>query len=640
MRLGLILKITNGGEAETFSINKQEAWARFASDARSAIKELQGFDGSDKTVFLLKFLGREGFLLSVVNARPEGSGRPNDNTAAWIFVPSSIEIAAHEMELVLTQVSEAISESKGINKDKLDEIFNKEYPSKNVLIPAVGTIASNADGTFALRYYNSDYTLEEILGERLAQTEYAKYKGLFLVDKKSGITPLSDHVLNFEPKPFISISPLKSVDGFVAGFSNASGFVKFDREIEIPTGKKISIEWRKDNYAPVVKNFTAGLDKTQKLEINDSDKKIRIQRSWFVVTDSRGVTIPKAQITINHQLMTNDYLDVPENLLALGISVDVNANGYEDFQEKYKNLSARNVIQLQRRVYNSEYIVPIYDGEKHICNAKLTFSAKQKISKSPLKGYEIEGHNELVYCIEFMSKLKTFAYGFISCLVLFLLIAGMQAMEDYEFQFSWPPFKPVVAQQNPTDNDGMTGDEDDSNANDSLTVKAIKYLDSHTSWNKDSLENNEITRGLFDELNEFKVEDLKGRFEEKLSSSQNLQKVVEALSENRNNGFDPHVGKPNNGGNYNNPTDNNINIDNYIKYLLVSHTPEKPVDDFVEIPSTIQKTSKKSKITGKTVSNNETSKKSTSTTTKKTTPAVSKENKTSKTTTGKRGSEQ
>ena len=109
MKLGLILKITNTGESETFSINKHEAWARYASDARSAIKELQGFDGSDKTVFLLKFLGGIGYLLSVIKSRPEGSGRVNDNTAAWIFVPSEAIVSANEMEQVLKQVEEAIS---------------------------------------------------------------------------------------------------------------------------------------------------------------------------------------------------------------------------------------------------------------------------------------------------------------------------------------------------------------------------------------------------------------------------------------------------------------------------------------------------------------------------------------------------
>ena len=512
MKLGLILKITNGGEAEAFSINKQEAWARFASDVRSAIKELQGFDGSGKIVFLLRFLGKEGFLLSVIKARPEGSGRPNDNTTAWIFVPSSVEITAQEMELVLAQVSEAISERNGINKDILNETFKKEYPSKDVLIPAIGTIVSKAEGYFALRYYNSDYTLEEILGEHLAQTEYEEYKGVFLVDKKSGITSVSGKVLNFEPKSYDIIEPL-SADGFVATIHTSSGFVKCDKKIEVPGGKKISIEWSKRNYAPIVKTFIARGGNTTKLEINDSDKKIRIQRSWFVVRNPEGVAIPNARVYINHQLMTSDYLDVPESSLAHEISVEVKADGYEGRNVVFKEIQTINIV-LPHRTYNYEYYVPIYDGEKHICKAKLTFSAKQEINKSPLKGYEIKRERkELVYRVRFMPKFKNFAYGFMLCLSLILLYAGVQAMDDYEFQLGWPPIKHEV-QQNSTDS-YETSEGGDANTNDSLTRQAVNYLDTHTTWNKDSLEYNKITRGLFDELNEFKVDDIKRRFEEK-----------------------------------------------------------------------------------------------------------------------------
>lgn len=105
--------------------------------------------------------------MSVIKSRPEGSGRPNDNTAAWIFVPSSSVVPASEMEQVLKQVEEAISESKGVNNAKLEETFNKDYETKKVLVSAVGSISSSADGNYALRYYNGDYRLNELLGSIL-----------------------------------------------------------------------------------------------------------------------------------------------------------------------------------------------------------------------------------------------------------------------------------------------------------------------------------------------------------------------------------------------------------------------------------------------------------------------------------------
>jgi hypothetical protein len=597
MKLGLILKITNGGESETFSINKQEAWARYASDARTAIKELQGFDGSDKTVYLLKFLGSIGYLLSVIKSRPEGSGRPNDNTAAWIFFPSAAVVSATEMEQVLEKVEEAISESKGVDNAKLEETFSTDYATKNVLVSAVGTISSAAEGNYALRYYNGDYNLNELLGENLAQSEYARYKGVFFAENNSGIRISTNGVLSFEPKQFITISPLKSVGGFVAGFSLPKGFAKFDKDIELATGTQITIEWRKENYAPIVKQFTAGIDNTASLEIKDTERFVRIQRSWFKVQDSHGISIQKASVSINHRLITGDYLDIAESLLPKnGIPVDIQANGYEDSHKMLQKIPTNMVVELHHRVYESEYIVPIYDGEKHICDAKLTVSAKQRISKSPLKGYEIEHPNILVYSVGFMSKFKTFVYGFISCLLVILLYVGAQAMEEYEFQFGWPPFKHIVQQEsednNPDDGD-VEGTPSDSIKN--------HYLDTSKSWNKDSLDAHEETMGLFDELNEFKLDALKNRIAEKKLSSQNLQNIVDALQRNYDNGYDPHIGKMSNGGNYNNLSDKTINIDNYIKWLSIQHKEptheDKPVTDTDKKETS--KVSTSSKITGK-----------------------------------------
>lgn len=529
MKLGLILKITNGGESETYSINKQEAWARYASDARSSIKELQGFDGSDKVVYLLKFLGNAGYLLGVVKSRPEGSGRPNDNTAAWIFVPGAAVVSASETEQVLKKVEEAISESKGIDNAKLDETFSKDYATKNVLVTAVGTISSTVDGNYALRYYNGDYRLNELLGEHLAQTEYGWYKGVFFVENNSGIKLSTNEVLNFEPKQSITISPLKSEGGFVAGFPTAKGFVKFDRDIELAKGQKITIEWRKENYAPIVKTFTAGVDDTVKLEIKDAERLVRIQRSWFKVQDAHGISIPNASVSINHQLIKGEYLDIAESLLLNDkIYVDIQASGYEESHEMLQKITTSKVIKLHHRVYETEYVVPVYDGEQYICDAKLTVSTKQRIRKSPLKGYEIRDHNELVYSVGFMSKFKTYVYGFVSCLLLILLYAGAQAMEEYEFQFGWPPFKHIsVLQESEDCNASEEGSEDF--ANDSVK---IGYLDANTSWSKDSLDNYEETKGLFDELNEFKLEALKKRKDDKKLSSPMLQKVVDALQRN------------------------------------------------------------------------------------------------------------
>lgn len=97
MKLGFILKTTNSGDGEAFSINKEESWAKYATEVRSYIKELHNFDGTSKTVILVRFHGSDGYMISIIKARPDGSGRENDNTAAWIHFPAKIKISAKEV---------------------------------------------------------------------------------------------------------------------------------------------------------------------------------------------------------------------------------------------------------------------------------------------------------------------------------------------------------------------------------------------------------------------------------------------------------------------------------------------------------------------------------------------------------------
>ena len=248
MKLGLVIKITNGGESEGFSINKNDSWAHYATDARSAIKELSNFDASEKTVYLLKFLGTLGYLLCVIKARPEGSGRPNDNTAAWVHVPSNVRISSEETINILKNVEQAISEKKKTNEAQLIDLFNREYETDDVLISAVGTIASKQDSSYGIRYYNGDFLLNELLGPYVAQQEYGKYKGIILIDQKQGILHNSNTELIFEPKKILRFNPVETIDGFTAYFKSQTQFVPFSKSIEVPNGTSLSLFWRRKNY--------------------------------------------------------------------------------------------------------------------------------------------------------------------------------------------------------------------------------------------------------------------------------------------------------------------------------------------------------------------------------------------------------
>jgi hypothetical protein len=609
MKLGLVIKITNGGESEGFSINKNDSWAHYATDARSAIKELSNFDASEKTVYLLKFLGTLGYLLCVIKARPEGSGRPNDNTAAWVHVPSNVRISSEETINILKNVEQAISEKKKTNEAQLIDLFNREYETDDVLISAVGTIASKQDSSYGIRYYNGDFLLNELLGPYVAQQEYGKYKGIILIDQKQGILHNSNTELIFEPKKILRFNPVETIDGFTAYFKSQTQFVPFSKSIEVPDGTSLSLFWRRKNYAIIQKTFIAkgGPTLPNDALIRPVDYKVLIPKNIFFVTDNNNIPIKEFDVSINFQWMEGEFMEISEASYQQGLTITVKSKGYSDWQ-KYNfhlQLDRQQPIMLVKRMYHYEFSIPVYDGDKDTKNdAILTVETHRKISSSPIKGYttygdriqEGEGHvNRLFVDDRWLSKIKYMAYGFASCVLVLLLYAGCSALENYEFQLDWPPFKKVSQQHTEKWNNNDNSQDEVGTDNvpvDSLSL-AINYLDRNEVWNKDSLEAYPATKGLFDYLNDFDVSNVTSKFETQLSGSTKLEQVKNALIDNSDKRYNPRIGKDANDGKYNPANDKKISVPNYIDWLSKDHSKDIPKQEQPTTPSKIKEGYKK-----------------------------------------------
>lgn len=590
MKLGLVIKITNGGESEGFSINKNDSWAHYATDARSAIKELSNFDASEKTVYLLKFLGTLGYLLCVIKARPEGSGRPNDNTAAWVHVPSNARISSEETINILKNVEQAISEKKKTNEAQLIDLFNREYETDDVLISAVGTIASKQDSSYGIRYYNGDFLLNELLGPYVAQQEYGKYKGIILIDQKQGILHNSNTELIFEPKKILRFNPVETIDGFTAYFKSQTQFVPFSKSIEVPDGTSLSLFWRRKNYAIIQKTFIAkgGPTLPNDALIRPVDYKVLIPKNIFFVTDNNNIPIKEFDVSINFQWMEGEFMEISEASYQQGLTITVKSKGYSDWQ-KYNfhlQLDRQQPIMLVKRMYHYEFSIPVYDGDKDTKNdAILTVETHRKISSSPIKGYttygdriqEGEGHvNRLFVDDRWLSKIKYMAYGFASCVLVLLLYAGCSALENYEFQLDWPPFKKVSQQHAEKWNNNDNNQDEAGTDNvpvDSLTL-AINYLNNNEVWNKDSLETYPATRELFDDLNDFHSSNVDSKYNPQLRTSSRFEQVRKALIDNFNKGYNPRIGKEANDGKYNPANDKKISVPNYLDWLSKDHSIE------------------------------------------------------------------
>lgn len=443
MKLGLIIKNTSGGEQVSHSFNTKDDWTRFASDARSAIKELANFDGTGKVVYLVKFLGSLGYLLCIIKARSQNSsGRPNDNTAVWIYVPSKVKMSAEEMENVLKGVKEVISNEYRTDESKLSKIFDKSYDEEDLLFSIANTYKSKDDGAYAMKYYNDgNLSLQDLLGKNIAQPEYKNYVGVFFVEKESGITfkDESNKVLQNSIIDIVHFQPLPDKDGFKAYIKKPNGeFVKFDKNIEVASEETVSIEWRKKGNAPIVKNGSIDVNinnKPDKFSFQSNEIKRRIERSKISVKDEKGNDVPNAKITISCNDPKSkkdliDFLDFEEAKLN-NLCIEASAEGYECYDgrnkvNKYSDAGITLVLTRKRFRYK------VNTNNEEISEAELSFfSTNGHPEKSPLEGYELKnetlkpiGDDKKTSKSEDSLKIKFFALGFASCFALILLLFG------------------------------------------------------------------------------------------------------------------------------------------------------------------------------------------------------------------------
>lgn len=602
MKLGLIIKITNEGvPGETFSINKDEGWARYTEDVRTPIKELINFDGTEKVAYLVKFLGKDGYLICIIKARPEGSGRANDNTAAWIHIPAIVDIPSSVICNILKDVENAISGEKGTNFEQLKTLFAQEYSTKDVLLSAVEAIVSKSDSFYAVRYYNGDFTLNELLGPSIAQQEYGKYKGIMFVDKKQGIEHNSKYELTFEPQRICRYEPPTLIDGFTPCFPLRDKYQPFNKTIEIPENSQVTIHWVKNGYAVIRKSFLAGesFQYPDSIKISPNEYKIIVKRDHFHIYNPNNAPVQNPEIIINGVLMDGDSMEISESVYNEGVCLHIRAKGLADYNEKEK-LTRNMRIFMKHKYYHYDFEIPLYDGEEKIGKAPFFIETHHKLKHCPIKGYMTSdysitdrGTNKLYIEDGWKTKIKYFLSGVVSTIAVLLLIAAYNALDSYEFQFRWPPIKEIKHTQasNIWEQNNDQGQSTES-ANTDLT-DAVKYLSNNEAWHKDSLNLYEATRGLFEELNSFDVSALEQRSSELINGSEKLSDLVSTLRKYIDDQKNPHIGKENNGGNYNSSDDNIINVGNYKKWLSEEHSP------YVAPTDPVDKTKgQKSKITG------------------------------------------
>lgn len=565
MKLGLCVKVTNNGCQEFFSTDRTASWKAAADDARTYCREAAGFYGSGKTIVFLKFLGADGHLVCVVKATASAAGRLGDNTAAWIHVPARMDIDGHRLCEVIDDVRREMDDTTASHYERITAL-NEEFPERPGVRPAIAAIVSNAAAPAAWMQYGpaADYQLHELLGNRAAANPaYAKYKCVMLIGTDQAVS-LPSNLLRPAIPQLVTVTAPVPTDGFRPFLGGAEW--KQSDTLELPTGTRLTVEWRKNGYKPIKKNVDVrdNTDTQRRLQLTADEKLIEVRREWFTVSSESGRPLPNAEITIDgRSFSAAGVLHVRESSFQGNVSLGIRCPGYKEITSNYKLTSGKRDFRLKEDFY--ELLLRKEDSNLDKTITVTMPATALKGRKSPLKGYKIEG-GELIYDGGFL-KIKYALIGAATVVVIALLCIFVPMVGDLFSPDAETENTETIGNGNADniDNDGKLSDRiDDGKATnpDGDINNAIALLNKDV-WNKDELEGNVHTQGLFDKLNTFNFYEITGyKNTELYTGCPKFKKVVDEAAKCQRNNVVPEKATYNT-----DPADKQINATNYANAL-------------------------------------------------------------------------
>lgn len=552
-KLGIIVK--NSTVKTIFERNAEQSWSKATgNDMATPMNKLTFSSNDTEPAIYVKFLGMEGYLLALVFAN-SGATRSGSYFTVWVHVPAACDISNAETIRVIEQIKEVAKTGNFKSNPIFDEIAGNTYQDKGVLLPAVSTICSDPNASkYGVRRL-PDFTLQELLGNNIAQHEYAKYKGIFLLNQSVGFGNDFEK-LGAEIKEVRTLQAPKTQEGFKPYIVVAGQTELFTKAVEFPDGADVCIKWKKEGYKSISKKAKV----TDKEEDFQNSIKIDAKEDIYKevhcdnikVYGSDGSPIANFEVWLNRLLEDRKTFYVPARR---DCQITIKADEYEDKDVTLKELTSDKGIKLEKKQYTYRFAL---EGSKE----EYILTTQRRLTKSPIKGYSADDDisekdvNHLSYD-SILQKIMYFGIGLGACLLAVGLYVGWNVfVMDRELKF--------VDKQEA----GQTATQDeDFTPTDTDMQKAFNYLESNDTWHKDSLDRFDATRGLFDELNEFEVNKIKDR--NATLNNDKLGKIVEALEQI------PADSRPGtHDGKYNTKDDKQININNYINSITNTATPQ------------------------------------------------------------------
>ena len=570
LQLGLVFNVTSGGLRTVHQCNAQgQTWTKSIPDLRGDFSVLPNLDGSGKTVYQLRFLGTEGFLIALVKPQKGNMSRGADHSAAWIHVPARAKISGEELVNVLNDVEQAISRLEGTDTAKLNSVFAKQYSENPLRQPLISRLSSKADGPIAVRNYSATpgaiATLTEVL-DALAQPVYAQYKSVFLVDVAAGLQVASTVKTITEPlKHLVVVVPPKAKDNFVPHLrSGENQAIEFKEPHEFVEGETLTVYWERKGYDTIEKQarVAQGLNADEAFKFGVNDVKRLLLPSFFTVRSEKGPLISNAQIRIDNIILTDKGLPFAEADWTKKHNIMVLAEGYENkSSDDALPTQQKLTITMKAKVFGDRRTLPLNDGSVKIAEVTIEVRGKRRISindlilkngELQLKSSKSKGSANQRNTGKGLGRYWKRVALIVGVLIIILgglFVAYKLWTEDKEDAKPTP--ESIEVSSNP---DSETGPY--SSSEDSLDFEMVRaYLDNNEKWSRDSLENYSFSKGLFDALNEYQLEDL-SNYQKIVRKSEKLRQIEARADEMK--GSLPR-------GKF--TDDNVITVDNYIKKL-------------------------------------------------------------------------
>lgn len=526
-KLGLKIVRINNGTSDLLEVNGDTSWTKKIWDLRMEIPE--GTDYAEgKTALLLSGI-ESGTVITIVAFI---DGRGNDCITAWIFVPTTVEVTGKQIVDVIDATKKELIRDKR-DDEKLSRLFDEGYPPCDAAkIPLV-----NTGEQFAYRKYGrgAKFQLYELL-DKPNQPDYQQYKGVFLIDKGSGIAGRGDDLSDRQLREYVKVLPVSDIHGFKAYI----GDTPMDKPIFLMKGDVVTINWKRSGYKQIDKKWTVE-EGTSVTGIGDADYRVLVPYSRFIVKDVRdGMQIEQYTLKVNDiEFNRGCTYPVPESTIENSL-VSVEAPGYQPYNNNYnlKN-GAKVYIELERKRFTYDFKI----DSRYAINryATLHIESYERLNgRSPIEGYDStydrEGNRFLIYHRIRLDKKRMLLAALIILLVTFLIgLAGGMALSTLtrKDKDSGKDGITLNQEQNPTNQ--KNPNEDSGNG----IKTVIKYLDSKAVWNRTEMERFTEIQGLWDALNERRFDDIL-KYKEKLHGSNKFNELVSAINANKHKNFSNH----------------------------------------------------------------------------------------------------